>query len=390
MPLRAIKGKTYNGVLELYRTTDKQVTGYYLSYRDADGKPQKHRVEAKNRDEALLKLNQIKADNKRAKLRERVGTKGIRTIGELAVDFFTTKNKKSEKNINATNEENQYNSHLKDMVIDGKYTVSTLPTDGLLNKHIITIQSNLADKGLGNKTINNITDVLRAIISHGEKNKIIKHEDNPLHKYDRLKVDNRVDRTLTGAEIKKLIESIEKPRMKLFVAMGYYTAQRPESLRRLQKKDINDGKIFISAIKEQKSHFVPIHPELATILNDWIIELDEDDYLFHTVTSKGKAVAYPQLQVEAEKIFEPYNKPLYYVDGMTEEEENTAKKTAYKKDRKKWVSLYTLRHSSATNMLEATGDIAMVSSILNHSTVILTQRYAKPTDESKAKGINAL
>lgn len=60
MPIRTITDKQYKGVSELYRKSDGQVTGYYVTYRDADGKPIKKRVDAKTRDEALLKLMEIK------------------------------------------------------------------------------------------------------------------------------------------------------------------------------------------------------------------------------------------------------------------------------------------------------------------------------------------
>jgi len=60
MPIRAINDKHYKGVSELYRKSDGEVTGYYVTYRDTDGKPIKRRVDADNRDQALLKLVSIK------------------------------------------------------------------------------------------------------------------------------------------------------------------------------------------------------------------------------------------------------------------------------------------------------------------------------------------
>lgn len=60
MPIRAINDKHYKGVSELYRKSDGEVTGYYITYRDTDGKPVKRRVNASNRDEALLQLASIK------------------------------------------------------------------------------------------------------------------------------------------------------------------------------------------------------------------------------------------------------------------------------------------------------------------------------------------
>lgn len=60
MPIRTITDKHYKGVSELYRKSDGKVTGYYVTYRDSDGKPIKKRVDAQTRDEALLKLTEIK------------------------------------------------------------------------------------------------------------------------------------------------------------------------------------------------------------------------------------------------------------------------------------------------------------------------------------------
>jgi EAL domain-containing protein (putative c-di-GMP-specific phosphodiesterase class I) len=62
MPIRAISDQHYKGVSELYRKSDGQVTGYYITYRDTDGKPVKRRVDVDNKDDALLKLQTIKKE----------------------------------------------------------------------------------------------------------------------------------------------------------------------------------------------------------------------------------------------------------------------------------------------------------------------------------------
>ena len=62
MPIRTINDKRYKGVSELYRKSDGQVTGYYVTYRDIDGKPIKRRVDADNKDDALQLLSEIKAN----------------------------------------------------------------------------------------------------------------------------------------------------------------------------------------------------------------------------------------------------------------------------------------------------------------------------------------
>lgn len=62
MPIRAIADKQHKGVSELYRKSDGKVTGYYITYRDIDGKPIKRRVDVDNKDDALFKLTDIKKE----------------------------------------------------------------------------------------------------------------------------------------------------------------------------------------------------------------------------------------------------------------------------------------------------------------------------------------
>jgi len=67
MPIRSIKDPKYRGVSELYRKSDGKVTGYYITYRDIEGKPVKKRVEARSRDEALEMLHQVREEIEKRK-----------------------------------------------------------------------------------------------------------------------------------------------------------------------------------------------------------------------------------------------------------------------------------------------------------------------------------
>ena len=62
MPMRTIDDKRYKGISELYRKSDGSVTGYYVTYRDAEGKPVKRRVDAETKDEALHELIEIRKE----------------------------------------------------------------------------------------------------------------------------------------------------------------------------------------------------------------------------------------------------------------------------------------------------------------------------------------
>jgi integrase len=384
MPIRKMKQEKYNGISELYRGSDGKVTGLYIAYRNADGKVVRERVvDTLNPDEALLKLNQIKFETKRAKSRGEIATSAIikknPLITELADVFFTAKS----KNSNNKKEQQRFNNHIKS-------SIEKMKCDTLKPMDIQGIQDSLKNKGLSPKTINCATDLFRSIMRFGLENQYFSREYFAFDSYKPLQVDNEVDRVFTGVEVRELIESITEPRMKMFIAMGYFTAQRPESLLRLQRKDIENERIRISIIKKQKAHYIPIHPELKPALMDWIKDLDTDDFIFHIHGDSAKSLSYERLQNEASILFEPFNLPLYWREGMTPAEVLEAKSKAFKEHRKKWVSLYTLRHSAATNVLEATGDISTAQAILNHTSTKTTQRYAKTTEGSKARGINAL
>ncbi len=372
MPLRPIatKSKTgkvtnkkYAGVLERYRASDGKVTGYYISYRDAESKSCKHSIEALTRDDALLQLNQIKAEVKRAKARgENVkARRKSYTIDELSAIYFIDKT----SNINNKNEKKRYALHVAPVVGDIKATE-------LLPRHVVAIQESMT---LAPKSINLATDLLRAIIGNALTNNDIHRDGYTMHKYKKLDVDNRVERTLNPDEIQALIDGIEKPRLKLFIVMAYFTAQRPESLLRLQVKNISDTHIKISAIKKQKSHSIKIHDKVRPLLDAWMADngLKSDDYIFFGANGKHKGISYERLQKETSDLFEPFNIGL-----------------DFKEDRKKWVSLYTLRHSAATQMLRNTNSLKAVGKVLNHSDQRVTQRYADALDEEKDEAIGGL
>ena len=273
MPLRPIakrnkdgkltSNKKYAGVLERYRASDGQTTGYYLSYRDADSKSCKHAIEAKDKDDALLQLNQIKAQVKRDKARNesKKGKYYIYNVSELSLLFFESK----KANANYRKELQRFHNHIEE-------SVGHIKTSKLVPQDVEDLQAVLKEKDLAPKTINLATDLLRSIMRYGLGNNLIGRDCYTLDLYNKLQVDNLVDRTFKPDEMRKLIQGIQQPRLKLFIAMAYYTAQRPESLLRLQVKDIVKNaetsvkEISIKAIKHQKSHNIKVHPELEPLL----------------------------------------------------------------------------------------------------------------------------
>ncbi len=155
--------------------------------------------------------------------------------------------------------------------------------------------------------------------------------------------------------------------------LGYYTGSRPIHYLNLKSRDVivdDDGLptyIMFSALKGAKAYSIPVHEELKRPLAMALMELDGggDERLFQA----GSESIRKSVGLVLNRLFN---------DGVCIS------------DVKHRVSLYTLRHTAATNMLEASGDIYLSSKLLGHESVKTTQRYAKVTDKSLRAGIAGL
>ncbi len=389
MPIRAIKGKTYNGVKELYSAKTGLVTGYYVQYRNADGVIQKYRVhESTNRDEALLYLNNRKFEVKRAKTDDnayRMEKKRKRIkLNDLADEYFKVKGDTVDKRVSA-----RYNNHVRSEPIGSLIVndITLADAEGLkatlaTKKMSTTKKGSEAKYGLSEGTINHILAMCKTIIKFGIQNRYCTYNI-----FDSMNVNRKSQqrmKVLSPSEVDELIENAGyNKRLQMFIQMLYFTAQRPKSILELQRKhiDIVNGHITVARIKGQKATTVPIAKKLLPFLTEWIEDLKPTDFLFHRmahpqgtgVTDASSKVSFQRMQKSAIKLFELYN------EGLNSKE-----------DRLMITSFYTLRHSSATNILQATNDIYLVKEILNHSDIKMTERYAKLADNAKQGGLDAL
>ena len=381
------------GVYGLYRGKKKknvgkaEIVGYYIGYRNEEGRPVKEPVNAGNIAEASLMLKQriverdrIKNDNmiKKASL-----AKGKVTISRIAEEYFKTRrNAKCDRNI--------FRNHLAKAVGDMRHL---RPMD------VTRLQNHLLSQGLSPKSVNNYTDLLRTILRFGIKNNLIDKDTYAMHRYKKMEVDNIVEKFLSPEEVRELFSkallpdkvlggeiddntvyepSFAKKRLQFLLKMLYYTGQRPISVLRLQKRDItydtkNGWKIDIAPVKKQKKHSIPIAKDLFEDLMDWIKPLEPDHYLFHPELSPSKQISKHTIVTQGKALFNSYNK------GKD-----------FKKDRKEWITFYTLRHSAATNILASTGSLKLAGTLLNHSSAKMTERYAKVLDSAIQGAVDGL
>ena len=415
MPTRPTKSKAkkYNSIREYYRTSDKdkKTIAHQIIYWD--GKSSKReRVETTDLDEALRILNQRRDEVSRKKLQleeQEVFDDQTLTVDEVATEYFYTRKKRG----NIQRDKKKYVQHIGDKlykVIDSdnkrgwkltpevdEYTVTlkaktstgtrqevryykrseengltsvgTVLIKDLDADYIAKLITALEKKQLSDKTISSAINLLKAIVNHAIAEGYITR--NPfLNKKTKVEVkESHTMRLFSEKEIDSIFEEAKELDERVFILfnMLYYTGQRPQSIILLNIKDIDlaQRRITIASIKGQAETFVPISDKLYPLLKVWIKGKKPDDRLFD--------IEYVTFQMKTQKIFEKYNKGL-----------------DYKKDRNKWASMYTFRHTSATVMLTKTKNIKAVQSVLNHSDQRMTARYAKIIDEVKREGVNVL
>ncbi len=362
-----MKQKKFKGIYEYYRISDpdKATTAYYISVRESVGaESKKIKTDAATPEEAVVALAYYKS--KRETIPTAANTK--LTLSELAAKFFdqrTTSNNNKEKR--------RFELHVEPLM--GKNLISKISKRDIQKLQTLMQQKQVPSSLKANasliyltpKTINNITDITARIIQWGYDQELL---SKPLPKIEKLRIDNERQRVFTKAELDTIFTNTEGDTL-LFLLLAYHTAQRPQSILRLQKKHILNGSILIESIKHQSSHLVPISSKLKKVLLPWIENLNSEDFI---VTQSKTPMPYQTMSGRVSKIFKRlFNKDLLY-----------------KRDSKMWASMYSLRHTALTNIYASTSDIYAAQAIANHSSVQMTQRYAKHSEKLKRNAVEGL
>jgi len=390
MALRRMKQKKYKGVYELLNK-DGLITGYYVNYCDLDGKSRKVRSEASNADDAsselraiTSKLNKTRNTKTKADTLLKLGNGSITTIADK---YFATLNGDVNAACSSGGTAKKSKSRF-DLYLGSIHNKKTIKSED-----VKLIQKELQSRGLANKTVNDATDLLRSILNFALDNGYISKDSYVMRKYKKLTVDNNmsVESVLDPTQVRGMFElslltqeqhkdpsdyyepSYAKKRLQFFLKMLYFTGQRPKSILQLQKQDIGEDTITIASIKKQGKHYVTIADSLADDLTEWIQELDPSDYLFGSEKDKTKPISSDSMSDTSKYLFSLYNV------GKD-----------FKTNRDTWISFYTLRHSAATNVLAATGNMEAAQELLNHSSSKMTKRYAKLLKADKKRAVNVL
>ena len=366
MPLRKMKQKKFKGIYEYYKASDndKKTLAYYISVRDTNGNPKKIKTNAITAEEAVTALAHYKAKRSTTPIIQN----HKQTLNDLADTFFSQRNTS-----NNLKEKRRYELHVAPIL--GNTLIHKLTKRDIQNLQTVMKQKQIPSSNkknaplvfMSSKTINNITDITGRLMQWAYDQEMI---PNPLPKTEKLRIDNERQRVFSQDELDMIFNATQGETY-IFLLLAYHTAQRPQSILKLQKKHIINDSILIESIKNQSTHLVPISSTLKESLIPWTKTLKGDDYI---ITKNKTPIPYQTISGRISKLFKKlFNENL-----------------DYKKDSKIWASMYTLRHTALTNIYAHTSDIYAAQAIANHSSIQMTQRYAKRSEHLKRTAVEGL
>lgn len=179
---------------------------------------------------------------------------------------------------------------------------------------------------------------------------------NPVKKRCGVRVPHPLPRYLNEEQIEKLFNVIKRPRDRAMFKLMLRCGMRVEEVANLTTTaiDLNNRRILIHNGKGKKDRMVYISKDATDALTKYVkLRLSSrcrKVFLVEKGTFKGKPISVRGIQKRIE----------YY-----------GKKAKVK------VSCHHLRHTMATQMLNADAELATIQDLLGHSLIATTQRYCK-------------
>jgi integrase len=280
------------------------------------------------------------------------------TFDDLAQKYFEDKShttKESDK------EKARYENHIKEHI--GFY----LPEN--INLDLIQDLQNKYKKKFASRTVNHLIFMIATIYKHSQKKGLYKGQI-PTSSIDGLKLDNKRERYLEITEIFELLEELRKISYEvwLFVKISLSTGGRVGTIMNIKKKDIklSINKIVLKDFKNTSTY------------NGFI----SDDDLYKALEDRIKNIKANDLIIQKER---------YYIEETLRPILNELfNKDLEKDDRKNRVVLHTLRHTFASHLAINGTPILTIKSLMNHSSIEMTMRYAHLSPDSGLNEVRRL
>jgi site-specific recombinase XerD len=213
----------------------------------------------------------------------------------------------------------------------------------------------LLGQGLSPKTITCRLDSIRGFFTYLNQEEG-KPRSNPVKKGSGLRLARPLPRYLKDEEVTQLFSQIQKLRDRAIFMLMLRCGLRVEEVAhlRLQDLDLAQRRILVCQGKGNKDRVVYISPDAERILRDYLksrsSSKEKQIFLVNKGTCRGKPIS---------------------VRGIQKRMEYYARKAKLE------ISCHHLRHTMATQLLNADADLVTIQDLLGHSRIKTTQRYAK-------------
>lgn len=179
-------------------------------------------------------------------------------------------------------------------------------------------------------------------------------------KYDKVsfkrpKSEKKLPRVIDHNHIINQLSKIKNLKHKSILTLTYSVGLRVSEITNLKIEDIDSKRmlIYIKNAKGKKDRIVPLSKNVLELLREYYKEFKPKEYLFNGQNSNQYSIQ------SCQKLYKKY------ID------ENT--------------SIHTLRHSSATNLLENGTDLRVIQKILGHSSSKTTEIYTHVSNQVLSK-----
>lgn len=177
--------------------------------------------------------------------------------------------------------------------------------------------------------------------------------DNPAARLPRMPVAKRVPKALTADQAAHALEAarIEGPRTYAAVACMLYAGLRAGEVCGLPWEALEDSRWLRVIGKGNRERVLPVHPELATALAAWQKVAPVSRWMFPAPRDEDRSMDYKVSRYMVRKVGQAIGLPALHP--------------------------HQFRHTYGTELMNATGDLALTQDAMGHATPATTRIYAQ-------------
>lgn len=264
--------------------------------------------------------------------------------------------------------------------------------------HVDTFFAQGADRW-GQSSLNLITTVLKTFFKYCRQRKWLGKDSDPAELYRTRKVPKAEMLRVPVSEFNVLLDAATYPRNRMLIALGLFLFLRASEIKllRIGDVDLDLGEIAVTITKTDDSDIMRINPQLDRELRryltwyaqlhgplnpDWFLIPGKNSICWVRNPETGKLVPDPMSGEVKMRPFRMITMPERVVQDALEQ----CRYPTY------WQGVHTLRRSGArafyNELCDRMGDnsaLEVVSSMLHHKTLVMTQRYLGISDSRKRR-----